>query len=171
MATSRVTGQTLGNERRRSDARKRLVRAPMTCIPESEFIARVEELMAELGSRRDADGSLRRRWEELLMEGYGRALAVEGKRRRVLRRQRELAGLPRTEGAVTDELVSLVRCEAALAHEERRLRDLLARLRGRGLPILRRRASDPAGGPIVRALPAGGGAYGTRPRRSACTDA
>jgi chromosome segregation ATPase len=101
----------------------------MTCITESDFIARVEGLIAELERRRDTDGDLQCRWNEALMEGYTRALALEGRRRRLRERQRELADLPEPSNAAMRQLTALTRSEASLRRQEHELRALLVSLR------------------------------------------
>jgi len=91
----------------------------------------VERLLRE----RDAstlDPTLGRRCKEVLLEGLATALALEGQRRRIRRRQQELACLSQGDDASARELARLARREVALASDERRLRDLLARLRDPG---------------------------------------
>jgi hypothetical protein len=102
----------------------------MTCITESDFIARVEGLIAELAYRHDADRELQYRWNETLMEGYGRALALEGQRRRLRERQLELADLPEPDAGALRQLTAFARSEARLGRQEQELRARLAALRG-----------------------------------------
>lgn len=103
--------------------------ASMTSVTEKQFITRVEGLMTELAGVRAADDDLRRRSEEALSEGYGRALALEGRRRQLRERQLELADLPRPDVDALRELTALARGEARLGRQERELRALLALLR------------------------------------------
>jgi hypothetical protein len=103
----------------------------MTSITEKDFIARVEGLMAELADAHGRDEELRRRSHEALMEGYGRALAIEGRCRQLRERQLELADLPEPDAGALDELTVLARREARLGRQERELRALLALLKER----------------------------------------
>jgi hypothetical protein len=103
----------------------------MTSITEKDFIARVEGLMSELTDVPAADDDLQHRSRETLMEGYGRALALEGRRRKLRERQLELADLPEPDAGALSELTALARREARLGRQERELRALLARLRER----------------------------------------
>jgi hypothetical protein len=102
----------------------------MTCITESDFIARVEGLITELACGREADGDLQFRWNETLIEGYGRALALEGRRRRLRERQLALADLPEPDAGALRQLTAFARSEARLGRQEHELRLLLAALRG-----------------------------------------
>ena len=101
----------------------------MTRITESDFIARVEGLIAELACRHEADGDLHYRWNETLMEGYSRALALEGRRRRLREHQLELADLPEPNAAALRQLTAFARSEARLGRQEHELRALLASLK------------------------------------------
>jgi hypothetical protein len=103
----------------------------MTSITEKHFIARVEGLVTELTDAPVADDDLRHRSREALMEGYGRALALEGRRRQLRERQLELADLPESDVGALRELAALARREARLGRQERELRSLLALLRER----------------------------------------
>jgi hypothetical protein len=103
----------------------------MTSITEKDFIARVEGLITELTDVPAADDDLRHRSREALMEGYGRALALEGRRRQLRERQLELADLPEPDVGALRELTALTRREARLGRQERELRGLLALLRER----------------------------------------
>jgi hypothetical protein len=123
--------------------------SPMTSITEKDFIARVEGLTAELADAHGGDDDLRRRSHEALMEGYGRALALEGRCRQLRERQLELADLPEPDAGALRELTALARREARLGRQERELRALLARLRERGAAL------------------AGAALHETMPRRSA----
>jgi hypothetical protein len=104
----------------------------MTSITEKDFIAHLEGLIAELADVRAEDDDLRRRSHEALMEGYGRALALEGRCRQLRERQLELADLPEPDAGALRELATLARREARLGRQERELRALLALLRERG---------------------------------------
>jgi hypothetical protein len=101
----------------------------MTRITENAFIARVEDLITELASHQDGDAKLRCDCHEALVAGYGRALALEGERRRLRERQLELADLPELDAGALRELTGLTQREARLGHQERELRAALARLR------------------------------------------
>jgi hypothetical protein len=90
----------------------------------------VQALITELEAS-ELSGEQLRRCNELLMEGYARALALESRRRRLLERQHDLAGRPGADERSIRKLAILAHCEAALAAEERRLRHLLAHLRAR----------------------------------------
>jgi hypothetical protein len=103
----------------------------MTSITEKDFIARVEGLLAELADAHGGDEDLRRRSHETLMEGYSRALALEGRCRQLRERQLELADLPELDAGALGELTALARREARLGRQERELRALLALLRER----------------------------------------
>jgi hypothetical protein len=103
----------------------------MTPITKKNFIAHLEGLMGELAAARALDDDLRRRLDEALMEGYGRALALEGRCRQLRERQLELADLPEPDASALGELTALARREAQLGRQERELRALLARRRGR----------------------------------------
>ena len=83
--------------------------------------------MTELAGVRAADDDLRRRSEEALSEGYGRALTLEGRRRQLRERQLELADLPQPDVGALRELTALARGEARLGRQERE--------RGRCLPV------------------------------------
>ncbi len=101
----------------------------MTAISEKDFIACIEGLVSELAGAREVDEDLRRRSHEALMEGYGRALALEGQRRRLRERQLELADLPEPDAIALRELAALARREARLGRQEGKLRSMLAPLR------------------------------------------
>jgi hypothetical protein len=101
----------------------------MTRIIESAFIAWVEGLITELVDVREGDDDLRRRSHEALMEGYGRALALEGRCRQLRERQLELADLDEPDAGALRELTGLAQREARLGNQERELRAVLARLR------------------------------------------
>jgi hypothetical protein len=101
----------------------------MTRITENAFITGVEDLITELASGSEEDGKLRRRCHEALIAGYGRALALEGKRRRLRERQLELVDLPELGAGAMRELTSLAQRRARLDRQERDLRMVLARLR------------------------------------------
>jgi hypothetical protein len=103
-------------------------RFPMACTTEHDFAACVEDLIIKLASRRGADAELERRVHDVLIEGYGRALALEGRRRRLRERQLELADLPKLDAAGLRELAALARREAGLVRKEHELRALLAPL-------------------------------------------
>jgi len=105
----------------------------MTRITETAFIAGIEDLIAELMSRRGENGGLRRRWHEALVAGYGRALALEGERRQLHERQLQLAGRPELDTDALQELTGLAQREARLGRRERELRALLKRLRSAAL--------------------------------------
>jgi hypothetical protein len=105
--------------------------SPMTPIAENDLIARIGGLMVELADVREADDDLRRRSQEALMEGYGRALALEGRCRQLRDRQLELADLPQPDAGALRELTALARREARLGRQERELRAVLALLRER----------------------------------------
>ncbi|MCW3058036.1 MAG: hypothetical protein JWO21_2005 [Solirubrobacterales bacterium] len=121
----------------------------MTCATEHDFIARVERLIGELASRRGADRHLLCRWQDALTEGYGRALALEGRRRRLRLRQLALADLPEPDAAAQRELVSLSQREVKLARQVLELRAQLEALKEAGAGL------------------AEGPPYETMPRRSA----
>jgi hypothetical protein len=104
--------------------------APVTCITENDFIARAERLITELGGRSAADADLVGRRHEMLTEGYGRALALEGQRRRLRERQLELADLSEPDAGALRELTTLARREARLGRREHELRALLSALKG-----------------------------------------
>lgn len=109
----------------------------MNSVPtEKHFIARVEGLTREIDAANELDERLQTSRQELLMEGYSQALELEGKRRRLRVRRRELADLPAPNADQLRELASLARREAQFCRRERRLRGTLARLResGRDLP-------------------------------------
>lgn len=103
----------------------------MASITEKDFIARVEGLMAELADIRGGDDDLRCRSHEALMEGYGRALALEGRCRQLREKQLALADLPEPDAGALRELAALARREARLGRQERNLRALLAILKER----------------------------------------
>jgi hypothetical protein len=102
----------------------------MTCITETDFIARVEGLITELACGREDDRDLQFRSNETLMEGYARALALEGRGRRLRKRQLELADLSEPDAAALRQLTAFARSEARLGRQEHELRVLLAVLRG-----------------------------------------
>lgn len=115
----------------------------MNSIPaEKHFIAHVEELTREIDAANELDERLQTSRQELLMEGYSRALELEGRRRQWRVRRRELADLPAPNADQLRELASLARSEAQLGRRERRLRATLARLRESG--------RDPPSQPITR---------------------
>jgi hypothetical protein len=101
----------------------------VTCTAEKDLIARIESLISELAGVGEVDGELERRRLETLMEGYGRALALEGQRRRLRERQVELADAPEPDAVALSELGALALHEARLGRREGKLRAMLARLR------------------------------------------
>jgi hypothetical protein len=103
---------------------------PMTTITENDFIARVERLLREFADT-PVEEDLRLRLHDTLLEGYGRALALEAECRQLRSRQMELAGLPNPDDRALSELISLAQQEARLARDEHDLRALIGRLRDR----------------------------------------
>lgn len=109
---------------------------------------RLERLIRELEASA-LDEGLRHRCDEALTAGYAEALAIEGRRRRLRERQRELLAEGDGGAAAIEELVGVARRELDLVREEKALRELLGRLRRR------ERAAMEARQPPRRAL--GGG--------------
>jgi hypothetical protein len=101
----------------------------VTSTDENDFLARIEGLMSELACVVEVDEELGIRSHEALMEGYGRALALEGQRRRLRERQLKLAELPNPDAVALRELTALARREAWLSQQEGRLRSMLDPLR------------------------------------------
>ena len=104
-------------------------------ILDSDFTARVESLLTEFAEIRSAGEDLCRRLHETLLEGYGRALALEGERRRLHTQQLRLADLPSPNDQALRELAALAQSEARLARESSGLRALVGRLRERELGL------------------------------------
>ena len=104
---------------------------PVTSIVGNDFIAHIEGLMTELTGVAEVYEDLLSRSHEVLTEGYGRALALEGQRRRLRERQLELADLPEPDAVALRELAALARREARLGRQEDELRSILAPLRER----------------------------------------
>jgi hypothetical protein len=71
----------------------------------------------------------RARRQEILTEGYGRALALEAERRRLHERQLELADLAVSDENVARKLATLTRREARLGRLEHELRAILTSLK------------------------------------------
>jgi hypothetical protein len=118
----------------------------VTCIAEEDLIARIESLISELAGVGEVGGELERRRLETLMEGYGRALALEGQRRRLRERQVELADVLEPDAGALSELAALALREARVGRRERKLRAMLGPLRGgrRGAADATTLRDDPA---------------------------
>jgi hypothetical protein len=108
-----------------------VISPPVTPIAEKTFIACIEKLMTDLAGAGEVDEDLQSRSYEVLMEGYGWALALEGQRRRLRERQLKLADLPEADAGALSELAGLARREARLGRQEGELRSMLAPLRER----------------------------------------
>jgi len=134
MATASSQRQTARSRRCRTGQRPppflSVIHTFVTCIAEKDVIARIESLISELAGVGEVGEELESRRLETLMEGYGRALALEAQRRRLRERQLELAdGEP--DAVALSELGVLAMREARLGRRERKLRAMLAPLRGR----------------------------------------
>jgi hypothetical protein len=92
-------------------------------------ISSLDTLLAELAAAEQEPPSTH--LDDLLTEGYGRALAFEAERRRMRRRLRDLAAHEDTSGEQAQEVLTLVRDEARLAEVEQNLRIALERARSR----------------------------------------
>jgi hypothetical protein len=103
----------------------------VNCIEEKDFVASVEALIAKLAGAEEVDEDLHARSHEVLMEGYGRALALEGERRRVRERQLQLADVAELDAVMSRELAALAQREARLSRRESELRSVLAPLKER----------------------------------------
>jgi hypothetical protein len=89
----------------------------------------LDALLAELAAAESLPPSPR--LDDLLTEGYGRALAFEAERRRMRRRLRDLAADEDAPTERAEEVLTLVRDEARLAEVEQNLRIALERARSR----------------------------------------
>lgn len=94
-----------------------------------QFLARLQRLIRDIPGADEEAASRDGQRREALAEGYGRALALEGERRRLHERQLDLADLTESDADIPRELASLTRREAGLVRHERELRELLRRLK------------------------------------------